>query len=90
MYDYYDEYGGCISQGCMVLMHDNSLKPIEKLRKGDLVRTRNGRSAELECLVRSNVFKEVNMVKIGNLLITPWHPIRAQGKWEFPASIHRK
>ena len=30
------------------------------------------------------------MVKIGNLLITPWHPIRVDGKWEFPANLHRK
>ena len=76
MYDYYDEYGGCINEGCMVLMYDGSIKPIEKLRKGDLVKTKNGESAEVVCLVKSKVFQEVNMVRMGKLLITPWHPVK--------------
>lgn len=30
------------------------------------------------------------MVKIGNLVITPWHPIKLNNKWEFPANLKNK
>ncbi len=30
------------------------------------------------------------MVRIGNLLITPWHPIKINSNWEFPANIYKK
>lgn len=35
-------YGGCISEGCRVLMFNGSMKNIEDLKKGDKVQLKNG------------------------------------------------
>jgi hypothetical protein len=39
------------------------------------------------CMVETKVFAFVDMVKLGNLVITPWHPIIHNGKWVFPIDI---
>lgn len=33
--------------------------------------------------------KEIEMCRVGGLVITPWHPIQVNGKWEFPANISK-
>ena len=60
-------------------MEDGTKKMVRGLGKGDRVR-----GGVVECLVRSWVFDWVEMCKIGNLIITPWHPIRINGNWIFP------
>ena len=38
-------------------------------------------------MVETRVFAFVDMVKINNLVITPWHPIVYNNKWTFPIYI---
>lgn len=38
-------------------------------------------------MVETRVFSFIEMVKINNLVITPWHPIIYNGKWTFPIDI---
>lgn len=57
---------------------------LKHVRKGDLV---GKDKVKIECMVETRVFGYVDMVKINNLLITPWHPIVSKGKWTFPKDI---
>ena len=43
---------------------------IKDIKKGDKVVSVSGKIAEIECMVKTNVFGIINMVRLGNLLIT--------------------
>jgi hypothetical protein len=60
-------------------MQDGSNKQIKYLKKGDKVQ-----GGIIECLVKTNVYGYIDMIKIGTLIITPWHPIKLNGNWIFP------
>ncbi len=81
MSDYYNFGGGCIHEDNLVLMQNGSTKAIKDLKKGDKVK--NG---VIECLVKTPVFGWTQMIKIGNLIITPYHPINWQEEWIFPCN----
>ena len=84
MSDYYNYGGGCVHEDCIVIMFDGSIKKIKELQKGDKILG----GAVIKCLVKTDVYAWVQMVKIGNLIITPWHPIKLNGIWQFPAQVH--
>lgn len=83
---YHNADGGCMIEGSMVEMYDGSSKPIESLKKHDLVKTPFGVSSVL-CLV-SSAF-DGTICRVGHLGITPWHPIRVGGVWAFPTTNHK-
>lgn len=60
--------------------------PISDIRKGDEVLTSSGGFVRVECLVQtdSDTSTPFDLVKIGNLRVTPYHPINIGGTWEFP------
>lgn len=41
----------------------------------------------VECMVETKIFGFTNMVQIGDLIITPYHPIVYNNKWCFPVDI---
>lgn len=79
MGEYYNEAGGCIHEDCLVVMQDGSRKHIKEIKKGDKVK-----GGIVKCIVKTKVFDYVEMVKIGDLIITPWHPIKMDNEWIFP------
>ena len=94
--------GGCCAEGCRVLMaDDNDEKNVEDIKKGDKVITyhmekdEQGRYHEshitstIECVIRTKCENnKETMVQLGNLLITPYHPIidmvNYEKDWSFP------
>jgi len=80
MSDYYNNYGGCIHEDCLVLMDDGTKRKIKYLKKGDKVK-----GGTIGCIVTSKVYDWIEMVRVGDLIITPWHPIKVNGVWVFPA-----
>lgn len=83
---YVNRGGGCIHGDCSVTMWDGSRQLVSKLSKGD--KLLNG--SAIACVLRSPCTVEMEFVKIGGLVITPWHPIRdsQQGSsWEFPCHV---
>lgn len=80
MSDYYNNYGGCIHEECLVQMQDGTKRKMKYLKKGDAVV-----GGIIKCIVKTHVFNWIQMIKIGDLIITPWHPIRMNGGWVFPA-----
>ena len=98
MASYNTSGGGCCAKGCRIRMEDNSLKNVEDLRKGDKVITVNIKndiqiieSGIIECVVVTKCNGLENMVTLGNLKITPYHPIIdfGQGDWIYPKDIYK-
>ena len=88
MRTYNNASGGCCAEDSTVLMEDGSNKLVQSIMKGDKVQTKiNGYigSSEVECVIktRCNNGKE-NMVTLGNLRITPYHPVLEDTTWDFP------
>jgi Mg-chelatase subunit ChlD len=78
---------GCIYGSGQVLMADGTTKPVRQIRKGDKVRTYQGVTAQVRMVLKTPT-QFASLVQIGDLLITPWHPIHVKGKWVFPHDIH--
>jgi hypothetical protein len=78
---------GCWAAGCPIKMADGSLKPIEDVRKGDLVWTISGPAAVKYALKMGTKQAAQPMVRLGGCLITPWHPVKCGEGWSFPADI---
>jgi len=57
---------------------------ISELRKGDLVMTEGGTFAGVQCLVETASDKPLDLVQIGDLLVTPYHPVKTSQGWKFP------
>ena len=88
MRTYNNASGGCCAEDSTVLMKDGSNKLVQSIMKGDKVQTKiNGYigSSEIECVIktRCNNGKE-NMVTLGKLRITPYHPVLEDTTWDFP------
>jgi hypothetical protein len=79
-----DRNNGCILSKCHVKLENNVYKKISELKKGDVLH--NG--AKVVCLIKSNYSGQ--LVKINDLVITPYHPIKYDDKWEFPIELHAK
>jgi len=89
-------HGGCFASGTLILMADGTSLPIDRLRKGDKVRvpaassetggSHSVCSAEVVCMVRHSDVRTVRL-PVSGLRITPWHPIRIDGHWAFPADV---
>jgi hypothetical protein len=86
---FYNTGGSCFTGESLVRMGDNSYRPIERLRRGDMVWTPFGVST-VRALVVCNMNEPIRSIcQFGGLGITPWHPIHINGEWRFPADIMR-
>ena len=88
----------CFAGECAVLMADGSLKTVASIAKGDEIQTPGNKSARVRCVVKTHTkngrCELVELEQEGGaaetrkgLLVTPWHPVRIDGKWQFPANI---
>ncbi len=82
-----NRHGGCFGAGSLVAMAGGAgPKPIERLRKGDLVAVPGGEGAKVACVVTYSGVATLKLSGSG-LRITPWHPVRVGGAWKFPADV---
>jgi len=85
---YLDRYGGCFHGSCQVLMADGSYKTVKTVKRGDLVMTFNKKFAKvLGVMVTRFPAGKTDLVKIGKLLISPYHPVLFDNHWTFPKDI---
>lgn len=80
--------GGCFHGNCTVLMADFTRTPIKDVIPGSLVWTPNGPARVIALVTCNTKNKSQPMSQIDGLSITPWHPIRVKGLWQFPASLY--
>ena len=79
--------GGCWAPGSLIKMADGSKKPIENVRKGEQVWTIAGPSMVEYALEIGTKQPKQPMVLLGELLITPWHPVLDKMIWVHPADL---
>ena len=95
---YHNAGGGCWAPKTKVLMADGSYMNIEYIKRDDMVWTPNGPACVEHLVVLGRAQDTQLMVQymgpvendtpklIGNLKITPWHPVLRNGVWVQPAS----
>lgn len=85
---YHSSGSFCIDGSCLVKMEDGRFKKVEDIRKGDKIMTPMN-SSEVLCVVKSKCFFGMeDLVELpSKLLITPYHPVRISGKWQFPCQL---
>ena len=99
---YNTQSGGCCAEGCRILMEDGTHKNVEDIQKNDTVVTYHFVDnnemyltvGQIECVVKTKCdMNSENMVTIGSLVITPYHPIinllENEYEWSFPISKER-
>ncbi len=85
MHSYMNYGGGCFDGEGRVTMLGGKTKRVMELRKGDVLC--NG--AKVIALVSMRMGKEIDVVEIGGVKLTPWHPVRMAGTWKFPVNVGR-
>jgi hypothetical protein len=76
--------GACFSGECLVAMHDGTSILVKEVKKGDVVKG----GATVVCVVRTEPSLKVDMTRVGELLVTAWHPVRGDaGQWVFPCEV---
>ncbi|KAI0888530.1 hint-domain-containing protein [Annulohypoxylon maeteangense] len=82
--------GPCFTGTSKVTLANGHQALVRKLRRGSAVRTPIG--SRIVAAVLKTEIREVSMCRIGDLVITPWHPIRIDhagtpAQWTFPAKL---
>uniref|UniRef100_A0A7S1FE53 VWFA domain-containing protein n=1 Tax=Noctiluca scintillans TaxID=2966 RepID=A0A7S1FE53_NOCSC len=78
---------GCIDGRSPVTLASGERVQVCNLKKGDLLCGVGG-MAEVACVVRIQCLEgKASLVHIGDLAITPYHPICVDGTWCFPTAI---
>ena len=76
--------GACFSGECLVAMHDGTSILVKEVKQGDVVKG----GARVVCVVRAEPVRKVDMTRVGDLLVTAWHPMRGDtGQWVFPCEV---
>jgi hypothetical protein len=68
-------------------MGDGQKMAIKTLKPGMLVWTPTGARAIAAILRTRMPGEKQKLCRVGELLVTPWHPIMRDGKWVFPAQV---
>ncbi len=82
-----NRYGGCFAGECQVLLEGGKKATLQELKRGMKVITPKGTrivGAVLRVAIEGG---RLMMCRIGELKVTPWHPICVEGKWVFPANV---
>lgn len=88
----------CFHGSCLVTLADGTMKRVDQIQSGDFVicpsSTRQFPSSEsiiaqVQSIIRTfSSSGSMNLVSLqSGLLVTPWHPIKSQNKWTFPATL---
>jgi hypothetical protein len=87
---YHSSSAPCFHGDCVVQMANGGIKSVKEITKGDRVMTSSrDKSAEVLCVVKTHSDQGMtDLVELeGGLLITPYHPVRLDGKWNFPCDL---
>jgi hypothetical protein len=75
----------CFAGECQVRLADGTETSIEEVKKGTKVWTPLG-PKNIVAVVATKV-KSYEMCRVGELVITEWHPMFADGRWSFPYDV---
>ena len=80
--------GPCFTGDSEVILANDTIKLVREMNKGDYVKTPNG-FAKVLCVTKTYCHNNKTiLVNMKNgLNVTPYHPIRYDNEWQFPANI---
>ena len=88
MATFHNPSGGCFAGHCRIKMADGTMRPIKEIAPGETVWTLDGPALVRALVTCGSKLRTQPMVQLGELCITPWHPIRRNdGIYVFPADI---
>ncbi|KAK6345939.1 hypothetical protein TWF730_010278 [Orbilia blumenaviensis] len=83
----YNVRGGvCFTGDSPVALADGTQVRIDTLRRGSVLRTSRG-AGEVSAIIKTKISGTTEICTIGEMKVTPWHPIRYHGSWRFPNDI---
>jgi Mg-chelatase subunit ChlD len=89
MHTYNRSDNPCFDGNSLIRMSDDIVKPVKELVKGSKVWTPTG-IASVRCILETRCKDgKGELVKIGSMLITPYHPVKHKGVWMFPKDVHK-
>lgn len=78
----------CFAGSCLVQMADGSERQVRQVRKGDQVAVPGGAKATVVCVLKTLTDGGFTpLVRLGDLVVTPYHPLRVDATWVFPCSL---
>jgi hypothetical protein len=79
----------CFAASSLMHMANGSRKVVSDVKRGDLVMSSKGNTAQIRCVVRTLTTNgRTQLVALpSGLLVTPYHPIRVKNEWSFPRDI---
>lgn len=88
MTNYNSRFNPCFHGLSKVLMYDSTIKNVNQIQKGDFVKLANGERGIIECVVKTVLYEEINLVSLSdNLHITSYHPVKINNQWCFPKDV---
>lgn len=76
----------CFEGNCLVKTASGTNIPVKMLKPGMLVDTPVGQR-KVVAVVKTEVCNGGRLCRVGDLLVTPWHPIHFGGEWVFPNAV---
>jgi hypothetical protein len=84
---FYKPSGPCVDGFGRVEVANGSVSLVKDLVKGDVLIS-DGQLASIVCIIKTKIKSGyIDMLSINGMKVTPWHPIRINNKWDFPANI---
>ena len=87
---FYDHDDPCVSgtNTVQVVGRDISNKFVQDLKASDVVLNSDGSTSKIKCIMKSRVKTgKANLYNVNGLMITAYHPVRLDGKWQFPKDV---
>ena len=92
MSNYYSSSAPCFAGSSLVLMSNGSSRRVDSLIKGERVRCDPkdpSKTAAIVCILKTIISEATCQMVLmpDGLLVTPWHPVKVAGKWQFPIHL---
>ena len=82
----------CFDGASAILLAGGATKRVDSIRRGDTVLSGGGRPARVQCVVQTLMAHgTADLVELSpGLRLTPWHPVKVDGRWAFPADLQAR
>ncbi|KAF3116539.1 hypothetical protein TWF706_004166 [Orbilia oligospora] len=83
----YNVRGGvCFTGDSPITLADGTKVRIDTLRRGSVIMTGRG-VGEVSAIIKTRISGTTDICTIGDMKVTPWHPIHYDGAWRFPSDL---